>query len=292
MNGRRGVLMLIAALVVAPAEGVAQAPLRLLYFGNSFTNATCCGSTTSVPTLVSELAVLGGNPRPQTRNASQNGQSLQFHLTNSTNLISAGLPAGFQWDYVVLQDMSTQPTRLGNLALHLSSSLGMYDRVAQHSPDVTAVMYQTWARGPGHSFYTGANPSFPGGPIEMHGELHDGYRLSTAQINDLRGAGSALLAPAGDAWEIAGFPRSFYASDIFHASNRGTLTSALVIYATIYGDPTVTDLPLGGLFTTLGISAADGELIVASVQGTLVPEPAAAGLAALGLVAAAWRRVR
>ena len=108
---------------------------------------------------------------------------------------------GEKWEHVVLQDFSTQPTHIGNLALHRSSALGLYDLVDNHSPDVQAVMFETWARGPGHSFYTGASPAFPGGPAQMQQELREGYQLSTGDIN---AAAGMKAQPPMHLWETPG----------------------------------------------------------------------------------------
>ena len=154
----------------------------------------------------------------------------------------------------MLQDYSTEPTHIGNLASHRSSAVALYQEVATHSPGVIPIMFETWARGPGFSYYTGANPLFPGGPAQMQQEVRDGYRLSTQDINAAIGANLARYAPVGDAWELAGFPLNFYASDIYHAQNRGTLLNALVLYQTIYDDPTTSDIPLSSLLVNLKLS--------------------------------------
>lgn len=282
--------VLTLAAAVAPAQG--QAPLDILYYGNSFTIATGFGSTRSVPDLISSIAVAAGHPAPRNRNASVAGQSLQYHLTSNMGVITTGIVAGESWDFVVLQDFSTQPTHIGNTPLHLTSSLALYQKVAMHSPSVVPVMYETWARGPGHSFYQGSNPSFPGGPAQMQQEVRDGYTASTANINSTVGSNLARYAPVGDAWEDGGFPLNFYASDIYHASNRGSLLNALVLYGTIYGDRTVDDINLSALLTQLNIPAGDGALIAGLANGVLVPEPATATLVGTVLVVALRRRRR
>lgn len=264
----------------------AEDPKDVLWYGNSFTNATCCGSSRSVPNILLDIAVAAGHPAPRNVNASVDGQTMQWHLTNNTARITTGIAAGENWENVVLQDYSTWPTHIGNLAQHLSSTLAMYQLVANRSPNVVPIMYETWARGPGHSVYLGANPSFPGGPAQMQQELRDGYHMSTNNINNTVGMNLAKYAPAGDAWQNAGFPLTLYASDIYHGQNRGSLLNALILYATIYDDPTVSDIPLSGVLTTLGIAAADGALLTGVADRTLaVPEPAVVALVTIALTA-------
>ncbi len=184
------------------------------------------------------------------------------------------------------------PTHLGNLSQHLSSTLAMYQQVAARSPNVTAVMYETWARAPGYYFYTGSNPSFPGGPVQMQQELRDGYQMSTANINAVAGSTVAKYAPAGDAWENAGFAANLYAADNYHGSNRGSLLNALVLYGTIYDDSTTSDIDLSGVLSSLGLSAADGQYLTSVADITLVPEPSALVLAVLCLLLPRWARGR
>jgi hypothetical protein len=286
----RALLGVIAAAAPA-ARAAAEDPIDILWYGNSFTNATCCGSTRSVPNMFLDVAVAAGHVAPRNRNASADGQTLQWHLQFNTSVITTGIVAGEQWEYVVLQDFSTWPTHIGNLPQHLSSTLALYQKVAMHSPQVVPVEYQTWARGYGHEYYTGPNPAFPGGPVQMEQELRDGYHMSVANINATVGSNLARLAPAGDAWEDANFPANFYGDGNYHASNRGSLLNALILYGTIYGDRTTSDINLSSVLTTLNLSAADGMLLTGLADGVLaVPEPASACLAGIALWSMIARR--
>lgn len=274
---------MLGCLVVLPIGNDCEAK-NILWYGNSFTNATCCGSARSVPSIFGDIAVAAGHPAPTSFNAAQDGQSLQWHLNFNTALIPLALPAGQTWDNVVLQDFSTMPTHIGNLSQHLSSSLALYETVSNHSPDVVATMYETWARGYGNAFYPG---SFSG-PAEMQQELRDGYHMSTDNINATAGKQAAEYAPVGDAWELANWPANFYGDGSYHASSRGSLLNALVLYGTIYDDPTTSDIDLSGVLGSLNLSPADGVLLTGYADAVLsVPEPAALamlGLGALGIV--------
>lgn len=284
---RSVVVFALLVAVAASQPAIAQQPLDILYYGNSFTNGL--GSTASVPSLVSDIAVAAGFPAPRTINASVNGQSWAWHRQFNTGAINASIPSGENWDAVVLQDFSTGPTRLGNVAAHRSSGVSLYQAVAARSPNVVPVLFETWARGPGHSFYTGANPSFPGGPAEMQAEVRNGYNLTQLDINAAAGADIALIAPVGDAWENAGFPSNFYSGDIYHAANRGTLLAALVVYGTIYEDSTTSDIDLTGVLSRLNLSQQVGTFLAGIADATLVPEPAAGSIALLGLAFIARR---
>ncbi len=278
----------LSLLLVADCS--AEDAKDILWYGNSFTNATCCGSTRSVPDVLEDIAAAAGYPAPNNVNASANGQNLAWHLALNTAPITTAIAAGNSWEHLVLQDYSTQTTRLisGGLAVHRSSAVGLYEAVAAHSPNVNVAMFETWARGPGHSYYSGTSPVFPGGPAEMQEEVREGYHLSTGDINAAAGADVAKYAPVGDAWENTGFSLTLYAGDIYHAQNRGTLLNALVLYGTIYDDPTTSDIDLTDVLSSLNISATDGAYLTGVADATLapVPEPGAAilgGLAMTGL---------
>ncbi|MCA9235021.1 MAG: hypothetical protein KDA44_06105 [Planctomycetales bacterium] len=297
MNRHRLVGAVCAALSVialmTPTACRAQEGKDIVWFGNSFTLATCCGSTRSVPAVLRDIAVAAGEPSPNIADNSVNGRSLQDHLNGNLRIIDAGIAPGDDWEFVVLQDYSTQPTHIGNLSLHLSSTLQLYQQVAARSANVVPVLYETWARGYGNAFYAGALPDFPGGPAEMQAELREGYEMSTANIDAVVGGDIARLAPAGDAWELADFPANFYGDGSYHASNRGTLLNALVIYGTIYGDPTTSDIDISGVLASLGLSAADGQQLTGLADSVLaVPEPGAWSLAAAACATIAWRRRR
>lgn len=269
----------------------------ILWYGNSFTNAICCGGSRSVPETFRLIAIAAGETAPRNRNASFDGQSLQYHLTNNTAVINSGLPPSEKWEYVILQDFSTMPTRLGNTAQHISSSVALYQKVALHSPNVVPVMYETWARGFGHSYYAGgAGATYPGGPAEMQAEIRSGYQQSTAAINAAVATDIGRYAPVGDVWESTGFAANMYHSDIYHANDRGTLLNALVLYATIYEDYTVSDINLTSVIQNFNpdLTPADATAIAGAVDAyfasLVVPEPTSAALLLLGSVGFMRRR--
>jgi hypothetical protein len=235
------------ATLLAGLPGAARAdePLTILFYGNSFTLGS--GSSEAevlggVPGVVGILATAAGHADPNIENAAASGQTLTWHLTNNLAVISTPqdfvADPGFQWDYVVLQGYSTRPTHIGALNQFRTDLLALYGEVRSHSPGAGAILYETWARAPGHEYYSGANPSFPGGPAQMQEELRAGYREAEQDIDITLGADRAWVAPVGDAWEDTGWA-NLHASDLYHANSRGTYLAALVIYGTVYSESVV-----------------------------------------------------
>ena len=272
----------------------AEDPLNVLFYGNSFTLGS--GSSRSVPHLFRSIALAAGHSRPRATDGAVSGKNFAFHLARNFHVINTGLPAAEDWDFVVMQNFSTAPTRLGDLNRHRSDSVRLYQKVADRSPDVTPVLFETWARAPGHAFYDPATLEFPGGPAQMQQELREGYRLAAMDIDTAAGPDTTRIAPIGDAWEdldwrVRGAPLHF--TDLYHAANPGTLLTALTIYATIYQDDTA-DIDLTDILADLRLRPSYGSILTKAADHAVfgVPEPSAVVLllfASLLLLAAGRR---
>lgn len=283
----RFAVVLLALLTAVTAQ--AQ-PKNVLFYGNSFTLGF--GSTRSVNALFDDIAVAAGQEDPLVQSAAASGQSIGWHLDNNTNAIFTLIPPDRDWDFIVMQEHSTKLTRaFGTYPASIEESkadvVGLYNRATDRSPDVVPVLYETWARGPGHEFYTGATPLFSD-PAEMQAEVRDGYDVLKSEIDASVSADLALIAPVGDAWENANYD-NLHANDLWHAGNRGTLLAALVIYGTVYGDLT-SDIDLSGVLASLNLTPADGSFLTAAADATLVPEPSCLALLGLGTLGLLLRR--
>jgi len=246
----------LATVALAATGANVENPKTILFFGNSFTlgiGSTEAQNAGGVPGVVQALAAAAGHAAPHVENAAVSGQTLTWHLANNLAVIVSPQDftpdPGFQWDVVVIQDFSTRPTHIGNLPLFRSDVVDIYAAVRAHSPDAAPVLYETWARGPGHSYYTGTDPEFPGGPAQMQQELRDGYAFARADVDAAFGPGTATVAPVGDAWENTGW-NNLHAGDIYHANSRGTYLAALVIFGTIYRERTAGLPPILGSIST------------------------------------------
>ena len=272
-GGRRiatRVARFVLAISLLMGGTVSANPFNILYYGNSFTLGQ--GSTTSVPDLVSDIAVAAGYQAPNSIDASYDGTDFWFHADFNTDPISQSLAPGQQWDYVVMQNYSTTPTHIGSMAQHLQYGTQLYNEVAAHSPGVVPVLFETWARAAGADTYTGSPPDFPGGPPQMQAEVHDGYQQLATAIGP-----QARVAWVGDTFEAVNFDLSLYDPDLYHAQNLGTLIASLVIFESIYGGPALDDINLTDVLAGLGLSHDDGLYAEAAV-GIAVPEPSTLAL--------------
>lgn len=284
----------VATLAVVPA--LEAAPLNVIFYGNSFTFGA--GSTRSVNEVFADIATAAGHETPWARSAAASGQAIGWHVDNNTATIHFAIPLDQDWDYIVMQEHSTKLTQAfpgppaypASVEESKADVVDLYNEAKSRSADITPVLYETWARGPGHAFYTGGSPLYPGGPSEMQAEIRSGYNQLKGALDAEIGSDVTRIAPVGDAWEEANWV-DLHSGDLWHAQNRGTLLAALVIYGTVYGDETTSDIDLTGVLASLSLDSTDGAELTAAADATLVPEPATAGLC-LTLVAMGLARRR
>lgn len=276
---RRLLPFLLLAVVFNSNPVFAQ--FNLLFYGNSYTDERLINSGTlvlpSVPDMVQDIAVRAGQLSPTVVNATENSKTLTWHSTNNTSIILAGLAAGQDWDYVVMQDQSFRPLTShpsGSLSMHRSGALNLFNAVQSDSSAAIPVLFQTWARAQASNEYYGAG-GYYNNPSEMQAELSSGYALAAADINGAVGSSITLTAQVGAAFENANYD-NLHVGDNSHPNARGRLLSALVIYSTIYNDDTH-DLYLSGdldtLLSSLELIASDGDFLTTvsdSTTGLLV----------------------
>lgn len=278
------------ALFIGAAPAVAEEPLHLLFFGNSFTMSY------DIPGRLWQIAQADGHAAPRSVSDLTGGTTLAFHIdqiaTNPVNNVTnPTVGAGQTWDYVIFQGFSVEPTHIGNPAKFRADAVTLTDRVLNHASGkgagATAVLYETWARGPGHEYY----PSTFASPAAMQQELRTSYQAAQADINAAFGSGTARYAPVGDAYEAMNFDLNLYGSDIYHPSELGATLNALVLYRTIYGEMT-TDIPYSTSIEWFGLSSSEWNAVttVADSMPIAIPEPGTLALVFASVVFLQRRR--
>jgi len=244
------------------------APLNILFYGNSYTL-----SNGGVDRVVRDLAAIAGLPVPRTVSAAISGYSFTEHLATNLAVINQGIPASQNWNFVVLQDLSTMPTRIGNVQQHINTSRQVYLAVAARSWAVRPVMFETWARRSDNAmFYGGPFSFFPRGPSQMQTELRNGYLQSSQVIDAEVFPGWTQVAFVGDAWQAAGYS-NLYISDQTHPNARGTYLAGMVLFSQIYNRP-VGDLNVGAFAARYATTPAGAvELAAAADQIFYRPAP-------------------
>ena len=215
---------------------------RLLFFGNSFSLGD------DVPGHVGSLAALAGHPAPLVMTDLMGGTDLAYHIGQvesypGNNVTNSTLTGTNTWDHVVIQGYSTEATHLRDTTAFRTNALALFRRVKDHASGkglgVQPVLFQTWARALGHSFYPGTFSE----PAVMQHQIRTNYQAAAEIILAAEPAADVRIAPVGDAFELAAFNAAdLYSADLYHAGNIGPELAALILYKTIYG-ATVTNIP-------------------------------------------------
>ena len=209
----------------------ATQPLNLLFYGNSYT-----AQNGTVSALVKLLAEAAGFPSPVVVAKLSGGATLGFHLSNASHAaaITESLAAGDEWDFVVLQGQSLEATAaLGSPGQFRANAVSIATNLRAHSPNARTCLFQTWARGAGHSYYQGASPTFAG-PVSMHRQIERNYERAAMDIEAVHGAGSARRAAAGGTAHLHAFDSELYTADLSHPAPSLSVMAALAIFSTIY----------------------------------------------------------
>jgi hypothetical protein len=289
MHARLTCTLLLFALACVPGVAVAQAK-NILYIGNSFT------LNEDVPGLVARVASSAGKQWPTYTTSLQQATDFDYHIDRLSGP-DYWKVQNRKYDFVVLQGLSTEPTRIGNPADYRQDAVKLAQMVRYGgSPNAVAVVEQTWAYHPNNrEIYTSRIPNASAMTDDL---INNAY---AAQQDITRAGLPARVAPAGDVFRSLGFPTNLYQSyDWKHPSKRGGVVAALSLYATMYND-NVSDIPYNSTrwwTQPIGIDpyawqeltrAVDRRQFGWSLSQTIVPEPAAM-LAGIVCVIALRRR--
>ncbi|MCB9595594.1 MAG: hypothetical protein H6719_22930 [Sandaracinaceae bacterium] len=193
--------------------------MKVLFVGNSY---TLYGD---VPGQVAALAAADPEgPAIETDRVAQGGATLKLHATPSPGSGTGAWDrvADPEWTHVVLQEKSTG-------TLHDAPDYHRYVRALGERVRGEVLLYETWARRPGHEVYrwgwSGKRPSTMRRRVRAELEL---------AARDLR----ARIVPVGTAWErcMERYPDlDLYDADGHHASAIGSHLAACTFYAFLSG---------------------------------------------------------
>ena len=211
MNRRR----IAALLFLAPAAGLAQrpaanAPMRVLFIGNSYTYVN------DLPMVIADLASAAREARPFKPDVVLvGGATLEGHIAGRDALPAI---ARGGWDAIVLQEQSTRPITDPDKMWRDVKTLA----VAAKKVNAKLVLYETWAR-----------EALPG----TQDSLTHVYHKAASDVH-------AVVAPVGEVWSAfrgqegaipAGTHSVLFRADGSHPSPVGTYLAATVLYQTLYG---------------------------------------------------------
>lgn len=210
-----------------------------LFIGNSYTYGgpeQTVNSHGGVPKIVEAIATSKGK-KLDTLMLTVGGKDWTFHLARPETDTDIKLK---KWNWVILQDFSTEATHAGKPDDFAKNGVEFYKRIMANSKDTKVVLYETWSRPKGSPFYTGKDSDKTFVDIaEMDGEIQKNYHELAKKLEEIDPGNQVLFAPVGEAFTLcrAKYPDiSLNYSDLHHASLEGDYLAALVIYATLYGD--------------------------------------------------------
>lgn len=215
---------------------------RVLFIGNSYTDVN------NLPLLVSQVAASNGDSVYYDSNV-PGGMNLYGH---SINAITLSKIAQGNWDYVVIQAQSQEPSfspsQVANGVLPYARKLDSLVHAADSCAQT--IFYMTWGRKNGDTFNCAAYPpvcTYAG----MQARLRSSYLLMAQQNN-------ASVAPVGMVWrELIHQNTTFdlYQSDESHPSIYGSYAAACVFYASFF------HTKVNGNYVPAGVASAEALLI-------------------------------
>ena len=251
-------LMMMALPCWAMAQEQKQDSLKLLFVGNSYTYYN------DLPDMVYQIAKSQRKPL-SVRSVTKGGERLRGHLKNER---LRKMLTEEQWDYVVLQEQSSDPARPTEFVVEnvYPAAKSLDSLIHVGSPKARTIFYMTW----GHKY--GSTHKIENYPLVY---TYQGMqeRIKTSYL-EMAYRNGASCAPVGMAWQRVRAERpdyQLYNQDLSHPSPLGSYLAAHVIYMTIFAKPYQSDY-------TAGFDAQTAEYIQQSAQKTVLENREILGL--------------
>lgn len=198
--------------------------LQILWIGNSYTYYN------DLPAMTRAIAASAGFKLQPTK-ITKGGERLSGHLKNP-KVLKALKKGG--WDYVVLQEQSTDPAQATRDVLRTTfPPAHTLDSLAKAgSSNAKVIFYMTWGHKNGN-----AKKDTPYPMDNNYGDMQ--MRLKTTYL-ELAFENHSWCSPVGMAWQRVRHERpdlELYQPDHSHPSLTGSYLAACVFFTTIYQKP-------------------------------------------------------
>jgi len=233
-------LAFVLLAVFLPAFAQEEAPLRVLFLGNSYTYFN------DLPNMVAKLAAVSPGRKIDAKAVTRGGANLSelWSVTNALDTLRGG-----EWDVVVLQEQSTLGSNYADGKWQVNEPAGLlrwskFWQTEIQRKNAKTVCYLTWGRKARPEFQTA---------------LNYGYAEAAESIG-------AQIAPAGLAWKRLRELHSqieLFDPDGTHPSPVGTLVNACVFLETLVhrGCSTVSQPP-----NTVKVNDSDWKAVIEAAQ--------------------------
>lgn len=220
-----------------PSEPEPIAGKRVLILGNHLF------SQENIHDMLANVAAAAGHPRPLVVADIANNRTLPQHITRVNDAALSGwnvdhplLHGTNTWDHVVIQGQLTDPTHVGDPAAFRANVVTLYQAVKNHATGKGAtaapVLFQAYARGPGHSYY----PAEFADPAAMQQEINVNTQLAADDLLAAEPDCGLRIAPVGETYAFSGFDTvTLYANSFDLPAKAGPELIALVLFKTLYG---------------------------------------------------------
>ena len=208
-------------LVILPLLSFGQLKKEVLFIGNSYTYYN------NLPDLVNEIALSFGDTLVHD-SSTPGGSNFNAHSTNTQTLNKINQQ---QWDYVVLQAQSQEPS-LSTVYVNtnvLPAAQVLIDAIKSNSLCIEPLFFMTWGRKFGDASNCVAYP-----PVCTYLGMQE--RLRTRYL-DMSFLHNASCSPVGVAWKKSveiDSTLNLYSSDNSHPSIYGSYLAACTFYASIF----------------------------------------------------------
>ena len=208
-------------LAIIPLLSFGQLKKEVLFIGNSYTYYN------DLPNLIKEIALSFGDTLVH-ESSTPGGYNFSAHSTNTQTLSKINQQ---QWDYVVLQAQSQEPSLSPGYVNSnvLPAAQVLIDAIESNSLCIEPLFFMTWGRKFGDASNCVAYP-----PVCTYLGMQE--RLRTRYL-DMSFIHNASCSPVGMAWKNSIAINStidLYTSDNSHPSIYGSYLAACTFYASIF----------------------------------------------------------